>query len=55
MAMKPLVCRGHTRPIPSLSFSPLEADGKYLLSSSCKDGTPMLRDGQTVGRSHSTS
>lgn len=45
--MKPLVCRGHTRPIPSLSFSPLEADGKYLLSSSCKDGTPMLRDGQT--------
>ena len=44
----PLIARGHTRPVNSLAFSPLEADGQhYLLVSSCKDGTPMLRDGST--------
>jgi len=41
----PLTCSGHTRPVVHLSFSPLqEDDSKYLLVSSCKDGSPMLRD-----------
>jgi len=41
----PLTCAGHTRPVVHLSFSRLqEDDGKYLLVSSCKDGSPMLRD-----------
>ncbi|GAA5937559.1 hypothetical protein JCM1841_000572 [Sporobolomyces salmonicolor] len=46
----PLVCAGHTRPVPSLHFSPLLAssssseDPNYLLISACKDGKPMLRD-----------
>lgn len=39
-----LVCSGHTRPIPSISFSGLLADGHYMIISSCKDGKPMLRD-----------
>ncbi|CAD6582719.1 MAG: hypothetical protein CYPHOPRED_002107 [Cyphobasidiales sp. Tagirdzhanova-0007] len=44
----PLIARGHTRPVNSLAFSPFEGDGQhYLLVSSCKDGTPMLRDGST--------
>lgn len=43
----PLTCSGHTRPVVHLSFSRLqEEDGKYLLVSSCKDGSPMLRDWQ---------
>jgi len=46
----PLVCRGHTRPIPSLAFSPIDKEDRaqpphYLLVSSCKDGVPMLRLG----------
>lgn len=40
----PLVAPGHTRPVTHLSFSPIQADGAYLLASSCKDGNPMLRD-----------
>ncbi|GAA5890697.1 hypothetical protein JCM16303_006487, partial [Sporobolomyces ruberrimus] len=47
----PLVCHGHTRPVPSIDFSPLLAptssspsDPNYLLISACKDGKPMLRD-----------
>ncbi|GAA6058312.1 hypothetical protein JCM3770_003734 [Rhodotorula araucariae] len=47
----PLVCAGHTRPVPSIHFSPLlpptqaaPNDPNYLLISSCKDGKPMLRD-----------
>ncbi|GAA5860616.1 hypothetical protein JCM3774_006229 [Rhodotorula dairenensis] len=45
----PLVCAGHTRPIPSLHFSPLlpptqPGEPNYLLISACKDGKPMLRD-----------
>ncbi|GAA5989149.1 hypothetical protein JCM10908_001184 [Rhodotorula pacifica] len=49
MKSTPLVCAGHTRPIPSLHFSPLLAptqpnEPNYLLISACKDGKPMLRD-----------
>ncbi|KAM0792243.1 hypothetical protein ACM66B_004937 [Microbotryomycetes sp. NB124-2] len=46
----PLVCSGHTRPVPSLHFSPLlqqpgpSRQPDYLLISSCKDGKPQLRD-----------
>ncbi|BGP30239.1 hypothetical protein JCM10296v2_001991 [Rhodotorula toruloides] len=44
----PLVCAGHTRPIPSIHFSPLlsstSRDPNYLLISACKDGKPQLRD-----------
>ncbi|GAA5845310.1 hypothetical protein JCM3766R1_000726 [Sporobolomyces carnicolor] len=47
----PLVCHGHTRPVPSLHFSRLlepsssnPGDPNYLLISACKDGKPMLRD-----------
>ncbi|GAA5829553.1 hypothetical protein JCM11251_000201 [Rhodosporidiobolus azoricus] len=47
----PLVCSGHTRPVPSIHFSPLlpptsssPNDPNYLLISACKDGKPMLRD-----------
>ncbi|KAI1260387.1 WD40-repeat-containing domain protein [Xylariaceae sp. FL1019] len=43
----PLTCHGHSRPVPHISFSPLEGDGAYYLISACKDGNPMLRDGQT--------
>ncbi|KAI1809700.1 WD40 repeat-like protein [Poronia punctata] len=43
----PLTCHGHSRPVPHISFSPLEKDGSYYLISACKDGNPMLRDGQT--------
>ena len=40
----PLVAPGHTRPVTHLSFSPLQDDQTYLLISSCKDGSPMLRE-----------
>lgn len=47
----PLVAPGHTRPVTHLSFSPILADGSFLLISSCKDGNPMLREwtGDWVG------
>lgn len=44
---QPLVCSGHTRPVPSIAFSGLQGDGSYLLISACKDGKPFLRDGAT--------
>ncbi|KAK4218902.1 WD40-repeat-containing domain protein [Rhypophila sp. PSN 637] len=43
----PLTCHGHSRPVPHLSFSPLEKEDAYYMISACKDGNPMLRDGQT--------
>ncbi|KAK5626728.1 hypothetical protein RRF57_002443 [Xylaria bambusicola] len=43
----PLTCHGHSRPVPHISFSPLEKEDTYYLISACKDGNPMLRDGQT--------
>ncbi|KAI0436007.1 WD40-repeat-containing domain protein [Xylaria telfairii] len=43
----PLTCHGHSRPVTHISFSPLERDESYYLISACKDGNPMLRDGQT--------
>jgi len=42
----PLTCTGHTRPVVDLDFSGLTQDGYFLLSA-CKDGKPMLRQGNT--------
>lgn len=42
----PLICSGHSRPVPDLSYSPLTDDG-FFLASACLDGKPMLRNGQT--------
>lgn len=43
----PLVCSGHTRPVPYLQFSNVVDDGQVYLISASKDNTPMLRDGVT--------
>ncbi|WFD27478.1 chitin synthase [Malassezia nana] len=47
----PLTCHGHTRPVVHLEHSDKQDDGTYMLLSSCKDGSPMLRDwlGDWVG------
>ncbi|BFZ03043.1 hypothetical protein BsWGS_06083 [Bradybaena similaris] len=42
----PLTCSGHTRPVVDLSFSDVTPFG-YFLISACKDGKPMLRQGDT--------
>lgn len=42
----PLTCGGHTRPVVHLDFSDTTEDGYYLISA-CKDGKPMLRQGET--------
>uniref|UniRef100_A0A3Q3GF31 Serine-threonine kinase receptor-associated protein n=1 Tax=Labrus bergylta TaxID=56723 RepID=A0A3Q3GF31_9LABR len=48
MAMRqtPLTCSGHTRPVVDLAFSGITPHG-YFLISACKDGKPMLRQGDT--------
>lgn len=42
----PLTCSGHTRPVVDLAFSDITPHG-YFLISACKDGKPMLRQGDT--------
>lgn len=42
----PLTCSGHTRPVVQLAFSDITPFG-YFLISACKDGNPMLRQGDT--------
>ncbi|XP_071444093.1 serine-threonine kinase receptor-associated protein [Hetaerina americana] len=42
----PLTCSGHTRPVVQLAFSDITESG-YFLISACKDGKPMLRQGDT--------
>ncbi|XP_017040638.1 serine-threonine kinase receptor-associated protein [Drosophila ficusphila] len=42
----PLTCSGHTRPVVHLDFSDI-CDSGYFLISACKDGSPMLRHGDT--------
>lgn len=39
----PLTCHGHSRPVPHVSFSPLEKDGVYYMISACK-GTHVLQN-----------
>ncbi|KFM64458.1 Serine-threonine kinase receptor-associated protein, partial [Stegodyphus mimosarum] len=41
-----LTCSGHTRPVVDLAFSSVTPSG-YFLISACKDGKPMLRQGDT--------
>lgn len=45
----PLTCSGHTRPVVFLSFSDFnpEDEANYYSISACKDGKPMLRQGDT--------
>jgi serine-threonine kinase receptor-associated protein len=35
----PLTCHGHSRPVPHMSFSPLEEDSTYYMISACKGGS----------------
>lgn len=42
----PLTCSGHTRPVVNLDFSGITESG-YFLISACKDGKPMIRQGDT--------
>eukprot|EP01025_Chloroclados_australasicus_P049532 TRINITY_DN5646_c0_g1_i10.p3 TRINITY_DN5646_c0_g1~~TRINITY_DN5646_c0_g1_i10.p3 ORF type:complete len:309 (-),score=33.04 TRINITY_DN5646_c0_g1_i10:3390-4316(-) len=44
--LNPLVCHGHSRPIVEVNYSPITADGYFLVSAS-KDASPMLRRGET--------
>ncbi|KNC82626.1 serine-threonine kinase receptor-associated protein [Sphaeroforma arctica JP610] len=41
----PLTCGGHTRPVVDLDFSEVTEDGFFMISA-CKDGRPMIRNGQ---------
>lgn len=47
MRQLPIVCPGHTRPVVDLAFSKVNADNQYFLISACKDGKPILRQGDT--------
>eukprot|EP01065_Artemidia_motanka_P009310 TRINITY_DN14752_c0_g1_i2.p2 TRINITY_DN14752_c0_g1~~TRINITY_DN14752_c0_g1_i2.p2 ORF type:complete len:324 (+),score=86.63 TRINITY_DN14752_c0_g1_i2:78-1049(+) len=40
------VCSGHTRPVPHIAYSGV-VDGSFWFISSCHDGKPMLRNGET--------
>eukprot|EP01113_Clastostelium_recurvatum_P010563 TRINITY_DN1525_c0_g1_i1.p1 TRINITY_DN1525_c0_g1~~TRINITY_DN1525_c0_g1_i1.p1 ORF type:complete len:317 (+),score=78.63 TRINITY_DN1525_c0_g1_i1:210-1160(+) len=42
----PLICSGHSRPVPDLAYSPITPDGFFLISA-CLDGKPQLRNGET--------
>ncbi|XP_045475818.1 serine-threonine kinase receptor-associated protein [Harmonia axyridis] len=46
MRQIPLTCSGHTRPVVHLDFSGI-TPCSYFLISACKDGKPMLRQGDT--------
>lgn len=40
----PIICPGHSRPVPDLEYSRVTQDG-YFIISSCLDGKAMLREG----------
>lgn len=42
----PIICPGHSRPVPDCSYSNVTEDG-YFLISACLDGKAMLREGPT--------
>jgi len=42
----PLICSGHSRPVPELSYSKVTPDGVFIVSA-CLDGKAMLRNGET--------
>jgi len=41
----PLICSGHSRPVPDLHYSPVTEDGFFIISA-CLDGKPMIRNGE---------
>lgn len=43
----PLICSGHSRPVPELSYSPSQLEDGFFIVSACLDGKPMLRNGET--------
>jgi len=47
LVQKPLVCSGHSRGVPQLSYSSIDGDGNFYLISACLDGKAMLRIGKT--------
>jgi len=42
----PLICSGHSRPVPEFNYSGITPDGFFLVSA-CLDGKAMLRNGET--------
>lgn len=46
LKQQPITCPGHTRPVVFLDFSKI-VESQYYLISACKDGKPMLRQGET--------
>lgn len=42
----PIICPGHSRPVPDIAFTDFTPDG-YFLISACLDNKAMLRDGVT--------
>jgi serine-threonine kinase receptor-associated protein len=42
----PIMCTGHSRPVPDVSFSNIVDERIYMVSG-CLDGAAMLRDGET--------
>jgi len=48
MRKTPLICSGHSRPVPDFSYSPvIESEEGFFMASACLDGKPMLRRGET--------
>jgi len=48
MRKTPLICSGHSRPVPDFSYSPrIESEDGFFIASACLDGKPMLRRGET--------
>lgn len=42
----PIICPGHSRPVPDMAYSNVVEDG-YFMISSCLDGRAMIREGKT--------
>jgi len=42
----PLICSGHSRPVPDLAYSNVTEDGTFIISA-CLDGKPMIRNSDT--------
>jgi len=42
----PLICSGHSRPVPELNYSKITADGFFIVSA-CLDGKAQMRNGET--------
>lgn len=42
----PLICSGHSRPVPEMNYSKITQDGFFIISA-CLDGKAQLRNGET--------